>query len=146
MWSGNSEWFIYLLWKKKVNQHLTYLQLQSDLQLEVSNDKKRFLKRGEWGVTLLGFTWTVIWNWFRERMYSISTAMMNLWDTPCRTLTHKQSSHFIYNIYYTYISSLISLNKYFFLVFKDFSFKRSWFLHGNRNLNLWRKTNKLFLF
>lgn len=32
-----------------------------------------------------GFTWTGIWNWFRERMYSISTAMMNLWDTPWGT-------------------------------------------------------------
>lgn len=32
-----------------------------------------------------GFTCTVIWNWFRERMYSIRTAMTNLWETPCRT-------------------------------------------------------------
>lgn len=32
----------------------------------------------------LSLTWTVIWYWFKERMYSISTAMMNLWDTPCR--------------------------------------------------------------
>ena len=32
-----------------------------------------------------GFTCTVIWNWFRERMYSIRTAMTNLWETSCRT-------------------------------------------------------------
>lgn len=30
------------------------------------------------GTTLLSFTWTGIWYWFRERMYSISTAMTNL--------------------------------------------------------------------
>lgn len=37
-------------------------------------------------------TCTVIWNWFRERMYSISTAMMNLWDTPCTKHTQLMSS------------------------------------------------------
>lgn len=42
--------------------------------------------------TLPGLTWTVIWYWFRERMYSIRTAMTNLWATPCRTHTSNGSS------------------------------------------------------
>lgn len=34
------------------------------------------------GTPVFGLTCTGIWNWLRERMYSISTAMVNLWEAP----------------------------------------------------------------
>lgn len=57
-----------------LHQRLDHQLVQVVLQQASTGEA---LRRGG-GTSLLGLTCTGIWNWFRERMYSISTAMMNL--------------------------------------------------------------------
>lgn len=106
--------------------------------IETQEEEKMFQCETR-GVTLFSFTWTVIWNWFRERMYSIRTAMMNLWETPCRT----QSSHFIsgfikisFHVLKCYLFQII-------VFLSDISFKKLIIWIWNRNYKLFN-LNKTF--